>query len=62
MNARDNGALLWLIAVAGLVLGGIVTIAGLVMLENGPQILIAGVIVLAFGAAAFFVKQARAPR
>lgn len=50
---------LWLVAVVGLVLGGIVTIAGLGMLADGPVILIVGLIFLAFGGGALFTYLSR---
>ena len=44
--------------VAGLIMGGLVTVAGLVTLDSaGPTVLIVGLIVLAFGGAAFFTRQ-----
>ncbi|SFN65813.1 hypothetical protein [Mycetocola miduiensis] len=58
MKPRADG--MWLLSIVGLVLGGIVTLAGLAMLErSGPVALILGVIILAFGAGAFFTNQSR---
>lgn len=55
-----NNDLLWLVMTAGLVLGAVLTIAGLATMSlNGPVLLIVGLVVLAFGAGAFFTRQAR---
>jgi len=56
MNNRSP--LLWLVMVAGLTLGILITIMGLLLLDSlGPVALIVGLIFLAFGATAFFMRQ-----
>lgn len=55
---QNRSALLWLVMVAGLTLGILVTVMGLVLLEEaGPTPLIVGLVFLAFGGTAFFVRQ-----
>lgn len=55
---KNDNALLWLVMVAGLTLGILLTIIGLVLLgEVGPVPLIVGLVLLAFGGAAFFTRQ-----
>lgn len=55
---RKDNSLLWLVMVAGLTLGIILTAIGLITLQNvGPAPLIIGLILLAFGGAAFFTRQ-----
>ncbi|MCU1441151.1 MAG: hypothetical protein JWP85_2148 [Rhodoglobus sp.] len=51
---------LWLLTVAGLVIGGVVTIAGMFLLDSGgPAVLIVGVILLAFGGGSLFTLARR---
>lgn len=55
---ENRSPLLWLVMVAGLTLGILITIMGLVLLEQiGPVPLIIGLIFLAFGGTAFFMRQ-----
>lgn len=55
---KRDPALVWLVMVAGLTLGILFTVMGLVLLEIvGPVPLIVGVIFLAFGGAAFFNRH-----
>ncbi|TQL46658.1 hypothetical protein FB562_2182 [Homoserinimonas aerilata] len=56
---RDKGRddLLWLIMVAGLVIGGLMTIGGL--LVDIGALTIVGVIFLAFGGGAMFTRLSR---
>lgn len=56
-DKTSTGDLLWLIMVAGLVLGAIVTIAGLSLGEGAVTVV--GVILLAFGGAAMFVRLSK---
>lgn len=54
----NRSPLLWLVMVGGLTLGILITVMGLVLLEQvGPVALIVGLIFLAFGGAAFFMRQ-----
>jgi hypothetical protein len=55
---KNDSALLWLVMVAGLTLGVILTAIGLITLQSvGPVPLIIGLVLLAFGGAAFFTRQ-----
>jgi uncharacterized membrane protein HdeD (DUF308 family) len=57
VNAQQKSAsmMLWVFAVAGIVIGGIVTVFGLVSLEySGPVALVVGLFLLAAGVASMF--------
>lgn len=55
---KNNSPLLWLVMVAGLTLGILLTVIGLLLLDQaGPAALIAGLVLLGFGGAAFFTRQ-----
>lgn len=55
---KNDSPLLWLVMVAGLTLGILLTVIGLLLLNQaGPAPLIAGLVLLAFGGAAFFTRQ-----
>jgi len=55
---KDGNPLVWLVMVAGMTLGIILTAIGLLLLQEvGPTTLIAGLVLLAFGGAAFFTRH-----
>lgn len=53
----NRSPLVWLVMVAGLIIGAMFTVIGLLLLDDGPQLLIVGLIFLAFGGVAFFTRQ-----
>lgn len=55
---KNDSALIWLVMVAGLTLGILLSVIGLIVLDGvGPVPLIIGLVFLAFGGAAFFNRQ-----